>query len=83
MALAAAALLVTAAVDDVVLDRPLLDVPVVHVRDLHRALLVLAHLVAGAGESFVADEWVDKTMATKKAKAEKTPAGGIVMDETK
>jgi len=29
-----------------------------------------------------ADEWVDKTMATKKAKAEKQPtAGGIVMDQ--
>ena len=29
-----------------------------------------------------ADEWVDKTMATKKAKAEKQPAaGGIVMDK--
>jgi hypothetical protein len=31
-----------------------------------------------------ADEWVDKTMATKKAKAEKQPgAGGIVMDQSK
>jgi tetratricopeptide (TPR) repeat protein len=31
-----------------------------------------------------ADEWVDKTMATKKAKAEKQPgAGGIVMDPNK
>ena len=31
-----------------------------------------------------ADEWVDKTMATKKAKAEKQPgAGGIVMDQNK
>ena len=28
--------------------------------------------------------WVDRTMATKKAKAEKQPgAGGIVMDQTK
>jgi len=30
-----------------------------------------------------ADEWVDKTMATKKAKAEKQPGGGIVMDQNK
>jgi len=31
-----------------------------------------------------ADEWVDKTMAIKKAKAEKQPgAGGIVMDQNK
>lgn len=31
-----------------------------------------------------ADEWVDKTMATKKAKAEKQPgSGGIVMDQNK
>jgi Tfp pilus assembly protein PilF len=30
-----------------------------------------------------ADGWVDKTMATKKAKAEKQPQGGIVMDQPK
>jgi tetratricopeptide (TPR) repeat protein len=30
-----------------------------------------------------ADEWVDKTMATKKAKAEKQPSGAIVMDQNK
>jgi tetratricopeptide (TPR) repeat protein len=30
-----------------------------------------------------ADEWVDKTMATKKAKAEKQPGGAIVMDQNK
>lgn len=30
-----------------------------------------------------ADEWVDKTMATKKAKAEKQTQGGIVLDENK
>lgn len=30
-----------------------------------------------------ADEWVDKTMATKKAKAEKQGAGGIVLDQAK
>jgi len=30
-----------------------------------------------------ADEWVDKTMATKKAKAEKEGAGGIVLDQSK
>lgn len=29
-----------------------------------------------------ADEWVDKTMATKKAKADKQGPGGIVMDQT-
>jgi len=37
---------------------------------------------AQAADLKTADEWVDKTMATKKAKAEKTPAGGgIVMDQ--
>ena len=30
-----------------------------------------------------ADEWVDKTMATKKAKAEKTQPGGITLDKPK
>ncbi len=30
-----------------------------------------------------ADEWVDKTMATKKAKAEKQPSGQIVVDQNK
>lgn len=30
-----------------------------------------------------ADEWVEKTMATKRAKAEKQQASGIVMDENK
>ena len=30
-----------------------------------------------------ADEWVDKTMATKKAKAEKQSTGGIVLDQNK
>jgi len=30
-----------------------------------------------------ADEWVDKTMATKKAKAEKQPSGTIVVDQNK
>ncbi len=30
-----------------------------------------------------ADEWVDKTMATKKAKAEKAGSGGIVLDQNK
>jgi tetratricopeptide (TPR) repeat protein len=30
-----------------------------------------------------ADEWVDKTMATKKAKAEKQPSGAIVVDQNK
>ena len=30
-----------------------------------------------------ADEWVDKTMATKKAKAEKSGQSGIVIDNTK
>lgn len=37
-----------------------------------------------AADLKTADEWVDKTMATKKAKAEKQPgAGGIVMDQNK
>jgi hypothetical protein len=38
---------------------------------------------ARAADLKTADEWVDKTMAVKKEKAEKTPAGGIVMDENK
>ena len=39
---------------------------------------------ARAADLKSADEWVDKTMATKKAKAEKQPgAGGIVMDQSK
>ena len=39
---------------------------------------------ARASDLKTADEWVDKTMATKKAKAEKQPAGGgIVMDQSK
>jgi tetratricopeptide (TPR) repeat protein len=39
---------------------------------------------ARAADLKTADEWVDKTMATKKAKAEKQPgAGGIVMDQSK
>jgi len=38
---------------------------------------------AQAADLKTADEWVDKTMATKKAKAEKQPgAGGIVMDQS-
>lgn len=37
---------------------------------------------AHAADLKTADEWVDKTMATKKAKAEKQPgAGGIVMEQ--
>lgn len=39
---------------------------------------------AHAADLKTADEWVDKTMATKKAKAEKQPGtGGIVMDQNK
>jgi len=39
---------------------------------------------ARAADLKTADEWVDKTMATKKAKAEKQPgAQGIVMDQSK
>ncbi|MFY9646439.1 MAG: tetratricopeptide repeat protein [Terriglobales bacterium] len=38
---------------------------------------------ARAADLKTADEWVDKTMATKKAKAEKQPAGAIVMDQNK
>jgi len=30
----------------------------------------------------LADTWVDKTMATKKAKAEKASPGGIVLEQT-
>jgi tetratricopeptide (TPR) repeat protein len=40
--------------------------------------------VARAADLKSADEWVDKTMATKKAKAEKQPGtGGIIMDQSK
>ncbi len=38
---------------------------------------------ARAADKKTADEWVDKTMATKKAKAEKQTAGGIVLDQAK
>jgi hypothetical protein len=39
---------------------------------------------ARAADLKEADGWVDRTMATKKAKAEKQPgATGIVMDQTK
>jgi tetratricopeptide (TPR) repeat protein len=38
---------------------------------------------ARAADKKTADEWVDKTMATKKAKAEKQGTGGIVLDQTK
>jgi tetratricopeptide (TPR) repeat protein len=38
---------------------------------------------ARAADLKTADEWVDKTMATKKAKAEKQPAGAIVIDQNK
>jgi tetratricopeptide (TPR) repeat protein len=39
---------------------------------------------ARAADLKTADEWVDKTMATKKAKAEKQPSGGqIVVDQNK
>jgi tetratricopeptide (TPR) repeat protein len=39
---------------------------------------------ARASDLKTADDWVDKTMATKKAKAEKQPGtGGIVMDQNK
>lgn len=41
-------------------------------------------LVARAEDLKTADSWVDKTLATKKAKAEKQPGqGGIVMDQPK
>jgi tetratricopeptide (TPR) repeat protein len=40
-------------------------------------------LAARAADLKTADEWVDKTMATKKAKAEKQPSGSIVMDQNK
>src|SRR6202007_2289879 len=40
---------------------------------------------ARAADLKTADEWVDKTLAVKKAKAEKQPgsAGGITMDQNK
>jgi tetratricopeptide (TPR) repeat protein len=38
---------------------------------------------ARTADKKTADEWVDKTMATKKAKAEKQGQGGIVLDQTK
>ena len=38
---------------------------------------------ARAADKKTADEWVDKTMATKKAKAEKQGTGGIVLDQNK
>lgn len=38
---------------------------------------------ARAADLKTADEWVDKTMATKKAKAEKEGTGGIVLEENK
>ena len=38
---------------------------------------------ARAADLKTADDWVDKTMATKKAKAEKQPGTGIVMDQNK
>jgi tetratricopeptide (TPR) repeat protein len=38
---------------------------------------------ARAADLKTADEWVDKTMATKKAKAEKQPGGSIVIDQNK
>jgi hypothetical protein len=39
---------------------------------------------ARAADLKTADEWVDKTMATKKAKAEKQPgAQGVTLDQTK
>ncbi|HWR36617.1 MAG TPA: hypothetical protein VN622_12175 [Clostridia bacterium] len=37
---------------------------------------------ARAADKKTADEWVDKTMATKKAKAEKQGASGIVMEQS-
>jgi hypothetical protein len=41
-------------------------------------------LAARAADLKTADEWVDKTMATKKAKAEKQPGNqGITMDQPK
>jgi tetratricopeptide (TPR) repeat protein len=49
-----------------------------------RADIQCADPAARAADLKTADEWVDKTMATKKAKAEKQPgAGGIVMDQNK
>jgi hypothetical protein len=38
---------------------------------------------ARAADKKTADEWVDKTMAVKKSKAEKQGAGGIVLEDNK
>jgi tetratricopeptide (TPR) repeat protein len=49
-----------------------------------RADVECDELDARAADLKTADEWVDKTMATKKAKAEKQPgAQGITMDQPK
>jgi tetratricopeptide (TPR) repeat protein len=48
-----------------------------------RADIQCDDLSARSADLKTADEWVDKTMATKKAKAEKQPAGAIVMDQNK
>ena len=40
-------------------------------------------LAARAEDLKTADGWVDKTLATKKAKAEKQPAQGITTDQSK
>jgi tetratricopeptide (TPR) repeat protein len=49
-----------------------------------RADLQCGDQAAHAADLKTADEWVDKTMATKKAKAEKQPgATGITMDQSK
>ena len=49
-----------------------------------RADLECGDEAAHAADLKTADEWVDKTMATKKAKAEKQPgATGITLDQQK
>jgi hypothetical protein len=49
-----------------------------------RADVQCADPAARAADLKTADEWVDKTMAVKKAKAEKQPSNtGITMDQNK
>ena len=48
-----------------------------------RADIQCSDPAARAADLKTADEWVDKTMATKKAKAEKQPGGAIVVDQNK
>ena len=48
-----------------------------------RADIQCADPAARSEDLKTADEWVDKTMAIKKQKAEKQPSGQIVVDQNK